>query len=153
MKRREYFQKYYKDHPEKYASKIKGYDSCFIYKLFSPDTNRIYIGATPTPLQCRLAHHLAAMYTGKSATYQEMAELSGRWSIEPLVTCSVTGRAQLEMLETIWITAFSDIALNRSKKYSVFAIQHLFDGRFPDKYLPEKFRKKGLDLTMSAGGG
>jgi hypothetical protein len=153
QKKKEYFQKYFKEHPDKYVKKPKDYDytknkgrdyeKSKIYKLVGEGTDKIYIGCSTLPLEVRLKQHLATMFLNHTmASYEAMLKLSSVWKIEPLVNCPVKSKAELEDLETIWITANAERCVNKNKKYTLDDIAHLLDGRFPESYLPPGIKNK-----------
>lgn len=141
--KKKYFQDYYKKNPDKY---IRGHDYSKgkIYMLCSKDTEKIYIGGTALPLEARHNVHMYRMHTNPSSTYKTMLELSKKWDIALLASCSVKDRETLEQLETIWITANASRCINNRKKFSMDAIKYLLDGRFPEAVLPPGIRNFNL---------
>lgn len=145
QKKKEYFQNYFKDHPEKFKKKYKGrdYSKSQIYRLVGADTDRIYIGCTTLPLEIRYKQHLASMFINHTnASYEAMLKLTAKWKIEPIVKCPVQNKTELEDLESIWITANADKCVNKCKRYKPDEVDHLLDGRYPDEYLPGGFKNK-----------
>jgi hypothetical protein len=136
---REYIKNYYHQHKDTFN--LSRYKHAKIYKMTSPHTTKFYIGCTVMPnLNKRYQVHLNKMKNSHNKTYVIMNGISNDWKIELIHECNLKGREELEQLESIWITAFKDEALNYNKKYTDEIIKPYLDGRFDDSCLPEKYR-------------
>lgn len=145
QKQREYFKDYYTNNKEKYTLEST-YAGAKIYKLVSPDTDRVFISSTILPLEKRMCKHTYNLKIGQNDIYKKMAELSPTWTIEKLVDASVPDKTHLEKLESIWISSMADKCLNTKNIYSKETINKLMNGLFDEKCLPTCFKGLGKKL-------
>lgn len=129
QRRKEYHQKYYKDNEQKYRARYvpTDYGKATIYRVYSPETDRFYIGSTARPLENRLAEHRRCILRRANRLYETMADLSLVWEIEPLMVCEAESREYLERLELLYIAQGSvdGKVLNTNKRYDAVALKAL----------------------------
>jgi hypothetical protein len=127
--RKQYLQSYYKTNEEKYKARYTpcDYTKSIIYRVYSPETDRFYIGSTARPLQNRLAEHRRCILRRSNRLYETMADLSLIWEIEALCTCEAESREYLEQLEMLYIAQGSvdGKVLNTNKRYTPEALKAL----------------------------
>lgn len=143
LRRKVYFKNYYEAHPDKYMKKAKPNKST-VYIISSPDTECVYIGSTVDDLAVRWAAHQVSMKSQVRNLYSAMNVMSDKWSIKPLVECTLPV-ADLRLLESLWIAAAGSKVLNKhfKDKYTDDEMKELATAAgFQDDILPPKLRKK-----------
>jgi hypothetical protein len=151
-RRTAYLRQYYQQHKETWPSSYvpSDYSRATIYRVFSPETDKFYIGSTSRPLKHRLEEHRRCILRRANRLYETMADLSLVWEIEPLMVCEAEDRTYLEQLELMYICAAScdGEVLNTNKRYSretLRCITHFVSllKVLKSEHLPEVFRLNG----------
>jgi len=138
--RKAYFQKYYKEHPEKYPYEKHGFENSCIYKLSCSNSDKVYIGSTILPLEMRKKRHMTCIKTRKNMTYSEMSNASNNakdWTIEAILKVPLENKKQLDALESIYISSCETPLFNKKGKYSMEIVMEL-SKLLPTNLLPKQ---------------
>jgi adenylate kinase family enzyme len=135
---REYIKNYYHKNKEKFM-KCKYYGGK-IFKIYSEDTTRFYIGATFDKLEDRFEFLMKKSKISKIPALCCLDVLSKNWKIELIVEGNFKNNDELYQLESLWIKANDKECLNYANKYEDVDVSEYLDGRFDDSLLPEVFK-------------
>jgi hypothetical protein len=138
LRNREYIKNYYHKNKDKFM-KCKYYGGK-IFKIYSEDTTRLYIGATFDKLEDRFEFLMKKSKISKIPALCCLDVLSKNWKIELIVEGNFKNNDELYQLETLWIKANDKECLNYANKYEDVDVSEYLDGRFDDSLLPEVFK-------------